>query len=106
MGLFPKRRDYQEARRNALKLAWWPDSGAADAGQVEDLDWEWIKGMKRPRAAELRISDRIGGHNNLRIIFFLAGVVLPNEPLGRIWTLAILQKKSMRFTDRDLQVFE
>jgi hypothetical protein len=101
--LFPKYGDYQEARRHALKLAHWP--GGESSGQVMDLDWEWIKGMAAPKAAELRISDTIGGHNNLRIIFYVADVALSNDPLPRIWTIAVLQKKKQRFSDFDLRTF-
>lgn len=97
-GLFPKYGDYQEARRHALKLAWWPDSGDAAAGEVVDLDWEWIKGAGHRRTGELRISDWIGGHNNLRVIFYVSDRRLPDDPMSRIWTIAVLQKKSMGFT--------
>jgi len=42
--LFPRVRDYQELRRQALKLALWP-SGETVSGQVCDLDWDIISGM-------------------------------------------------------------
>lgn len=102
--LFPRYGDYQEARRHALKLAYWP-GGVAESGQVMDLDWESIKGMPAPRANELRISDTIGGHNNLRIIFWVANTVLKGDSLPRIWTVAVLQKKTMKFSDFDLRTF-
>ena len=103
--LFPRFGDYQEARRHALKLAFWPGGSRGQSGKVMDLDWEWIKGLGNLRVGELRISDVIGGHNNLRIIFYVSDVVLAGDPLPRIWTLAVLQKKSNKFTSRDLQVF-
>ena len=48
---------------------------------VIDLDWEEIKGMGGPKACELRIADRIGGFDNLRLIFytFEKDVILRND---------------------------
>jgi hypothetical protein len=105
MKSFPKFRDYQRARRHALKLAFWPKAGAGDFGQMMDLDWEWIRSMKGADVGELRISDTIGGHDNLRIIFYVSGTILKDDPLPRIWALSILQKKSRDFTSRDLSTF-
>ena len=78
LDLFPKFRHYQEARRHALKLAFWPgfDDGG---GLVEDLHWSWIDGMENPRAGELRIHETIGRHDNLRVIFHVSKIVLPKE---------------------------
>jgi hypothetical protein len=103
--LFPKFRHYQEARRHALKLAFWPgfDGGG---GLVEDLHWSWIDGMGEPRAGELRVHQTIGGHNNLRIIFHVSKVLLPNDPLPRIWTIAVMQKKTEKFEKEDLKTFQ
>ena len=102
--LFPKYRHYQEARRHALKLAFWPgfDGGG---GVVEDLHWSWIDGMQEPRAAELRIHETIGGHDNLRVIFHVSKIVLPQDNMPRIWTLAVMQKKTTRFDSHDLKIF-
>jgi hypothetical protein len=102
--LFPKYGHYQEARRHALKLAFWPgfDGGG---GVVEDLHWSWIDGMPEPRAAELRIHETIGGCDNLRIIFYVSKIVLPSDPMPRIWTLAIMQKKTNCFNSHDLKIF-
>lgn len=102
--LFPKFGQYQEARRHALKLAFWP-GGEGLGGTVEDLDWSWIDGMGSPRAAELRVHETIGGQNNLRIIFFAAETILPGDSLPRIWTLAVMQKKTERFSPFDLKTF-
>ena len=102
--LFPKYRHYQEARRHALKLAFWPGFEGG-GGLVEDLHWSWIDGMGEPRAAELRIHETIGGHNNLRVIFHVSKTVLPGDPMPRIWTLAVMQKKTKRFSARDFQTF-
>ena len=97
--------DYQEARRHALKLAFWPSGEPGDGGQIMDLDWEWIKAMRGLKVGELRISDVIGGHNNLRVIFHVTDVRLANEPMPRIWILSVLQKKAMAFTSRDIKTF-
>jgi hypothetical protein len=101
--LFPKYRHYQEARRHALKLAFWP--GFDGGGTVEDLHWSWIDGMQEPRAGELRIHQTIGGHDNLRIIFYVSRIILPQDPLPRIWTLAVMQKKTRKFDRHDLTIF-
>ena len=104
-GLFARYGDYQEARRHALKLAFWPSGEPGDGGQIMDLDWEWIKAMRGLKVGELRISDVIGGHNNLRVIFHVTDVRLANEPMPRIWILSVLQKKAMAFTSRDIKTF-
>lgn len=104
LDLFPKFRHYQEARRHALKLAFWPgfDDGG---GLVEDLHWSWIDGMENPRAGELRIHETIGRHDNLRVIFHVSKIVLPKDTMPRIWILAVMQKKTQRFDSHDLQTF-
>ncbi|MCC7423636.1 MAG: hypothetical protein IT428_25495 [Planctomycetaceae bacterium] len=103
--LFPKYGDYQEARRHALKLRFWPSGMSEERGTVVDLDWEWIKAMIGEKVGELRIDDQIAGQNNLRIIFYVSDIILPNEPLPKIWLLSILQKKSWDFTKNDLRTF-
>ena len=104
-GLFPRYGDYQEARRHALKLVFWPLGDPGDGGQIMDLDWEWIKAVGRSKVGELRISNVIGGHNNLRVIFHVTDVLLANEPLPRIWIVSVLQKKARHFTARDIETF-
>jgi hypothetical protein len=105
MGLFPKYGDYQEARRHAKKLMFWPSGEDQDSGRVVDLDWEWVKALKGTRTGELRIDDVIGGHNNLRVIFHVADEVLSGDPLPKIWIIAVLQKKSNHFTANDIATF-
>jgi len=61
--------------------------------------------MGEPRAAELRIHETIGGHDNLRIIFHASKMALPTEPMPRIWVLSVLQKKTRRFDSYDLRTF-
>ena len=104
--LFPKFRDYQELRRHALKLAFWPD-GKSVSGQVADMDWDEITGMAKPRANELRVDDEIGGYNNLRIIFypFEKKIILPGDVLPRLWVISVMQKKTQRFSTNDFDTF-
>lgn len=99
--------DYQELRRHALKLAFWP-SGESVSGQVCDLDWDIISGMSPPRANELRIDDEIGGFDNLRLIFYMfrKDLVLPGDVLPRLWILAVMQKKTQRFSVHNLTTFK
>lgn len=106
LGLFPNYGDYQELRRHALKLAYWP-RGFDGAGSVGDLDWETIVGMAGPKACELRIDDVIGGLDNLRVIFYVHEPVLvrPGDQLPRLWTIGVMQKKTQRFTTFDLRMF-
>lgn len=106
MDLFHRYGDYQEVRRHALKLRFWPSGQDKDRWQVVDLDWEWIRSMKGSKVGELRIDDVIAGHNNLRLIFFVSDVILSGDPLPRIWVLAAMQKKSMDFTANDLRTFQ
>jgi hypothetical protein len=104
--LFPRYGDYQELRKHALKLAFWP-RGGTPSGQVCDLDWEEIDGMAPPRACELRIDDVIGGFNNLRILFYVFDetLVLPDDVLPRLWTIGVMQKKTRRWTVNNLKTF-
>lgn len=69
-----------------------------------DLDWSWIKALPRQRVGELRISDTIGGHNNLRVIFF--DPEIESEPMPMIWVLAVLQKKRDDFTAGQISSFK
>jgi hypothetical protein len=105
--LFPRYGDYQEARKHALKLAFWPADVAEHSGKVIDLDWEEIIAMPSPRAYELRIDDVIGGHDNLRIIFyaFEKSIVLEGDTLPRLYTIGVMQKKTRRFSNNDLRTF-
>jgi hypothetical protein len=105
--LFPHFRDYQELRRHALKLAFWPKEPVGSGGMIIDMDWEEIRGMQGPKACELRIADRIGGFNNLRLVFytFERKIVLPGDSLPRLWVLAAMQKKTERFSNNQLRIF-
>ncbi|WP_146568340.1 hypothetical protein [Posidoniimonas corsicana] len=103
--LFPRYGDYQEARRHALKLAYWPGEQVGSTNQAMDLDWEWIQALRGEGIAELRISGPIGGHRNLRIIFWVADKSLSGDPMTRIWTLAVVAKKAQNWTSPELSAF-
>src|SRR3972149_2174572 len=104
--LFHRYGDYQELRKHALKLAFWP-GGIGPTGQVVDLDWEEIKGMAPPRACELRIDDEIAGFDNLRVIFYVFDKdwIRHEDIMPRLWTIGVLQKKTRRWTTNNLKTF-
>ncbi|MEK6237505.1 MAG: hypothetical protein N2C14_22590, partial [Planctomycetales bacterium] len=103
---FPKTRDRAEIRRHALKLRFWPDSKPTDDnGQVLDLNWQWIKSLPGKKVGELRIQDKIGGHDNIRIIFYLGDAKIV-DPMRRIWFLAVLKKKRQDFSKANIKIFK
>lgn len=106
--LFPRYRDYQRARKHALKLAFWPAESAELSGKAIDLDWDTITGMEGPKACELRIDDVIGGFNNIRIIFyaFSKDIILPGDILPRLFTIGVMQKKTQKFSKANLDTFK
>jgi hypothetical protein len=102
---FTRTRDKIELRSQALKLRFWPDPPAADeAGRFLDIDWDWIKALSGHSVGELRINDEIGGHKNLRLIFF-KGPVVDDKQMPIIWVLAVLPKKRMDWTTANIQTF-
>lgn len=110
--LLPSKRDRGELRRQALKLRYFGQQQAIDeAGSVVDLNWSWIKALRNERIAELRIDDRIGGHDNLRVIIFHLSEKIPAAwdiqfgPVPMIWILAVLQKKRDDFTRANCVTF-
>jgi len=95
-------REYQLIRRHALKLAFWPKGEDPRGQPIVDLDWDWVKGLERLRIGELRIDDQIAGQRNIRIIFFKAKKMLPDDPLPRIWPLTVFVKKRMDFSKKEI----
>lgn len=103
---FPRTRDKIEIRSHALKLRYWPRPDPALAvGQLLDLDWCWITALKGKDVGELRIHDTIGGHDNIRIIFF-KGAALEGMDKPIMWILAVLQKKRNEWTKANLRTFD
>jgi hypothetical protein len=103
--LFRRTRDRIEIRRQALKLRYLPARAAVGpSGQLIDIDWSYIKSLPNLRIGELRIHDTIGGHDNLRIIFFVGP---PSDlfPMTCIWVLSVFQKKRDDFTSAQIRIF-
>jgi hypothetical protein len=104
--LFVRTRGKIEFRRHSLKLRYWPEEFTTEpSGQVVDLDWSWIKSLPGMKVGELRIHDTIGGHDNLRVIFFVGP---PNERMPKtcIWLLAVIQKKRNDFSSHEIATFK
>jgi phage-related protein len=100
--MFKTVQDWMELRANALKLRWWPRGRTKD--KVIDLDWDWIRALPGLNVGELRIDDRIGGFDNIRVIFFKAESVKEHPPT--IWVLHVMQKKRQEFTQNDIRIFK
>jgi hypothetical protein len=102
--LFPKARDRAEVRRHALKLRFWPTCRPDETGgQVLDLDWCWIRSLPHKRIGELRIHDKIGDCDNLRVIFYVPPV--KTEP-PMLWVLSVLQKKRNDFSQAQIANYD
>jgi hypothetical protein len=103
----PRSKDRAEARRHALKLRYWPTKSPEDEnGVVLDVDWSWIQAFKGLRIGELRINDKIGNCDNLRVIFFDPKTKREKDPLPVIWILAIFQKKADDFNKAQLTLIK
>ena len=103
---FPRTRDLIEVRSHALKLRYWPlAQPETDQGKLLDLDWCWITALKGKCIGELRIDDMIGGHDNIRIVFF-KGNPQVKVPLPIIWIIAVLQKKRNEWTSANIRTFK
>lgn len=103
--LCPSVGDYFDLRAQALKLRYWPVHQVIHpGGYVLDLNWEWIKALPGMNVGELRIEDMIGGHDNLRVVFYVGDSAI-KRPLPMIWILAVLQKKRQGFTNANIENF-
>lgn len=108
--MWPATKDRMEVRRQALKLRFWGERHTAVIGSetVIDLNYEAIHAMKGMGVYELRLEDEIGGHRNIRIVFF----VPPSDwkqcegtPLPVIWVLEAIHKKRSDWTKFDIDRF-
>lgn len=102
---WPKVGDRMEVRRNALKLRHW---GIREAQGVMDVTYESIKAMPGSGVYELRIDDEIGGHRNIRVIFFEtpeAWKTSLHYPKPVLWVLETLPKKRQDWTRNDITRF-
>ena len=101
----PRSRERAELRRHALKLRFWPNPKPEElTGMVMDLDWSYIRALSGEKIGELRIHDRIGDNDNLRIIFYV-GKPLAEGQMPIIWILAAMQKKRDDFTMANIETF-
>ena len=102
--LFKSSRERAILRRHSLKLRFWPEKNHMDDdGTLMDLDWSWVNACKPKRIGELRIHDKIGDCDNLRVIFFDPEI---REPLPTLWVLSVMQKKRNKFTDKNVATFK
>jgi len=98
-------RDRIEIRRQALKLRYWPAPAAEDAsGRLIDLDWSYVRALPDLKIGELRIHHPVGGHANIRIIFFV-GPPDDRFPKPCIWILSVFAKKRDDFTTAQIKNF-
>ena len=103
--LLDRCRDRMELRRHSLKLRYWPEKCTeTESGLVVDMDWSWVKSLPGMKVGELRIDDVIGGHENLRVIFF-QGPSEIRDPLPLIWIIRVMDKKRDDFSKNDLAIF-
>jgi len=101
--LWRRTKDRMVGRRHAIKLRYWPERyPELDRGQILDLDWCWIQAAKGLRIGELRVSERVGEHDNVRIIFYVHDSVKAGDPLPICWILAVMQKKRDQFTSAEI----
>jgi hypothetical protein len=104
--LLSKNRDRKLMRRQALKLRFWPEKHPdTGSGELLDVDWSWIRACSGLNIGELRISDKIGGFDNWRIIFF-EGPKPDDGSMPKIWVLQLMKKKRDEFTDADIKTFK
>ena len=103
---FKRTREKIEIRSQALKLRFWPDQEPTDgAGRLLAVDWDWIRALPGHSIGELRITDEIGGHRNLRLIFY-KGDKIDDSTIPIIWVLAVLPKKRTDWTTANIATFK
>lgn len=105
----PRTKDRAVLRRHALKLRFWPErQPEAETGEMLDLNWSWIRALRTQRIGELRIDDRIGDCDNLRVIFHVpqGSQNYPEQPMPTIWVLGVLQKKRNDFSKANFVNFK
>jgi hypothetical protein len=106
---WPKVGDRMEIRRNALKLRFWGMRSESDSNDaVMDVSYESIKTLQGLGVYELRLEDAIGGHRNIRVVFFVPPEKWKPKakmPLPTIWILEALPKKRQEWTAHDINRF-
>jgi hypothetical protein len=98
-----------EVRRNALKLRYWGHRSEREGGEtVLDVSYESIKALQGLSVYELRLEDEVGGHRNVRVIFFVPPEKwkpVAKLPLPTLWILEALPKKRNDWTTNDIARF-
>lgn len=107
--LWPNKAERMEVRRQTLKLRFWGERHllGSDTG-IFDLSYEPIRTMKGSGVFELRLDDEIGGHRNIRVIFFVPPDSLVSNaptPLPMIWVLETIPKRRPQWTVHDIDRF-
>ena len=106
--VWPTTRARFQVRRQVLKLRFWDERHLHPPGLLVDLTYEAIKALSSLGLYELRLDDDIGGHTNIRVIFFdppSNWVPLEEKPMRIIWVLEAFPKKRDDFTKNDLTRF-
>src|SRR5882724_9933072 len=99
--------DRFEVRRQALKLRFWDERHLHHPGMLFDHTYESIKSLSGLAVYEMRLDDTIGGHDNIRIVFFdppkdWQPVVGVRRPIRVIWVLEAMPKRRDNWTSNDI----
>lgn len=102
--------DRFEIRRQALKLRYWDERHLHPPGMLFDHTFESIKSLSGLGIYELRLDDEIGGHSNIRVVFFdppkdWEPVLAERRPMRIVWVLEALPKKRDYWTTNELSRF-
>jgi hypothetical protein len=102
--------DRFEIRRQALKLRFWDERHTHSPGMLFDHSYESIRALQGLGVYELRLDDDIGGHSNIRIVFFdPPGSWKPEydhtRPLRVVWILEALPKRRNGWTTNEITRF-
>jgi len=102
--------DRFEVRRQALKLRFWDERHLHPPGMLFDHTYESIKSLPGLGIYELRLDDEIGGHSNIRLVFFdpprdWQPVAGERKPMRVVWVLEALPKRRNDWTRNDITRF-
>lgn len=107
---WPATRHRMEVRRQSLKLRFWGEQSQHNSEtNLLDLTYETIKSLQGMGIYELRLDDNIGGHSNVRVIFFIppkSWIPTHTTPLPTIWILEAIPKKRDEWTTFDIKRFK
>jgi len=108
--IWPITGDRFEIRRQALKLRFWDERHLHSPGMLFDCTYESIKSLSGKGIYELRVDDEIGGHSNIRVVFFdpprdWQPVMAERRPMRIVWVLEALPKRRQEWTVNDIARF-